>query len=112
MLPRAIVITPASAAVPLGLYVHHLSRAGQSASVREIDLVALPVRTNAVQGAALPPRPQSRPLPAAGFALVQRRFAPTYTLIRFRSAAPVIVRLSTLYVGGLDARPVAILYQP
>ncbi len=108
--PRAIVITPASASVPVGLYLGaEFTR--QPIPVKEIDVVALAQRSSTFSGAKPPPRPATHQPPAVGFTLVERRFTRTYTLFRFRSATPGVIPLPALYFNRLDSRPPAGLYQ-
>jgi mannosyltransferase len=107
--PRAIVVTPASASVPIGLYLGGFGR--RPIPVKEIDVVALAQRSGAFSGAKPPPRPATHPPPAVGFKLVERRVTPTYTLFRFRSATPGVIPLPALYFNRLDGRPPAGLYE-
>src|SRR5919201_1687111 len=109
-LPRAILVTPASASVPLGIYVGSFSPA--PCPVREVDLVAMAARSGTFASAKPPPRAApSRQPPAAGFRLVEQRYTRTYTLLRYRSATPALIPLPALYFNRLDARQPAGLYQ-
>jgi len=107
--PRAILVTPASASVPLRLYLGRT--VGQPIPVREVDEIALAVRDNTFSGAKIPPRPPNHPPPAPGFKLVEQRFTPTYTLLRYRSPTPGVIPPPALYFNRLDSRPPAAMYQ-
>jgi hypothetical protein len=107
--PRAIVVTPASSSVPIGLYIGGFQR--QSIPVKEVDIVAMAQRSSTFSGAKPPPRPATHQPPAPGFKLVERRFTPTYTLFRFRSDTPGELPLPALYFNKLDDRQPAGMYQ-
>ena len=106
---RAIVLTPSSTSVPLAVYMHGLG--GRQLPVKEVDLVALPRRSAVFSGAKPPPRAPNHPEFTPGMKLVEQRFPSTYTLIRFRSPAPVELSPAFLRSLRLDPRPVAVLYQ-
>jgi mannosyltransferase len=108
-LPRAIVLTPESATVPLGLYT--AAFLSQPIAVREVDLVALPIRSSVFSGAKPPPRYPNHPIFTTGMNLVEQRFTRSYTLIRFRSANPVLLQPNFLLSLRLDPRPAVVLYQ-
>ncbi|HEY2600682.1 MAG TPA: glycosyltransferase family 39 protein [Thermoleophilaceae bacterium] len=108
--PRALVVTPNASRVPLGLY----SKPGlgtRPIPVREVDLLALPIRSSVFSGAKPPPRAPNHPPPAPGMKLVEQRFTRRYTLIRFRSPTPVLLQPATLLALRLDPRVAAVLYQ-
>jgi mannosyltransferase len=107
--PRAILVTPASASVPLRLYLGRT--VGQPIPVREVDEIALAIRNSTFSGAKTPPRPPNHPPPAPGFKLVEQRFTRTYTLLRYRSSTPGVIPLPALYFNRLDSRPPAGMYQ-
>jgi mannosyltransferase len=108
--PRAILVTPASSSVPIGVYIGPFSRT--PLPVKEVDIVALAVRSGTFSGAKPPPRPApSRQPPAPGFHLVEQRLTSTYTLLRYRSATPAVIPLPALYFNRLDQRPPAGMYQ-
>jgi hypothetical protein len=110
--PRAIVITPAFAPTALGVYMKDLvipTFAGLS--VQEIDLAALPIRGAGLTSAAAPPRTVPASPPAPGMTLVERRFTKTYTLLRYRSPAPVGVSIAQLLTERLDPRVPSVAYQ-
>jgi mannosyltransferase len=108
-LPRAIVLTPGSSSVPLGLYTQPFLKTGEP--VREVDLVAMPIRNGVFSGAKPPPRVLNHPPFAAGMNLVEQKFTRSYSLIRFRSAKPQMLQSNFLQSLRLDSRPVVVLYQ-
>jgi hypothetical protein len=90
--PRALVVTPFTAPKPLAVYAPDLDvMPSAGASVREIDLVALPLRRRTQARPGAPPRPEDHPPPAPGFQLVEMRFEETFTLLRYTAPAPVAV---------------------
>ena len=109
--PRAIVLTPASASVPLRVYMAPFAQPGEPVVVREIDLAALPLRSNVFSGAKPPPRRPNYVLPVAGMKLVEQRFTKGYSLLRYRSATPVQIGPPALLFNRLDPRPAAVIYQ-
>jgi hypothetical protein len=85
--PRAVVVTPFTAPAPFAVYAPRLELMPDAgAAVREIDLVAMPLRRRTQSRPGAPPRPVDHPPPAPGFELVETRFAETYTLLRYTSA--------------------------
>jgi mannosyltransferase len=109
--PRAIVLTPVSASVPLRVYLSPFVQPGEPVLVREIDLAALPIRSGVFSGAKPPPRKPGYVLPVAGMKLVEQRFTKTYSLLRYRSAIPIQIGPPALLFNRLDARPAAVIYQ-
>jgi mannosyltransferase len=108
--PRAILVTPASASVPLDVYLGPFSKT--ICPVKEVDLAAMAVRSSTFSGAKPPPVPGAgRQPPAPGFRLVEQRTTRTYTLLRYRSPNAVLIPLPALYFNRLDARTPAGLYQ-
>jgi hypothetical protein len=108
--PRAILVTPASSALPISIYAGPYSKT--PFPVKEVDVVALAVRSSTFSGAKPPPRPApGRQPPAPGFRLVEQRLTPTYTLLRYRSPTPALIPLPALYFNRLDQRPPAGMYQ-
>jgi hypothetical protein len=107
--PRAIVLTPQSATVPLSLYAGPFVKG--PIPVREVDLVALPIRSGVFSGAKPPPRIPNHPEFTPGMKLVEQKFKPEYTLIRFRSDKPVLLKPDFLLSLRLDPRPANVLYQ-
>jgi mannosyltransferase len=108
---RAIVATPGEARVALRVYLDGELRrlpAG-GALVREIDVVGMPVRK---PGEPLrPPRPAPLAPPVAGFHRVEVRQGETFTLARFRSAAPLDVTPAPLAAVAIGKRPAAVLVE-
>jgi hypothetical protein len=107
--PRAIVLTPINATVPLGIYTKPFERS--VIPVREVDLVALPTRSSLFSGAKPPARYPNHPVFTPGMKLVETKFTDQYSLIRFRSDKPVLLQPSFLSSLRLDPRNVAVLYQ-
>jgi uncharacterized membrane protein len=108
--PRALVLTPVSATVPLRYYMQPFST--QPFPVKEIDLVALPQRSNVFSGARpvkLAPQPHQPPAP--GFRIVEQKQTPSYTLIRFRSDTPTTILPPALLFNRLDPRQANVIYQ-
>lgn len=90
--PRALVVTPARGSLPLGLYRPRLrTLTGPEATVSEIVVVALPPMSRTLGQASVPPRPPSPAPPDASFRMVERVEADSFTLVRYRTAAPVTV---------------------
>jgi hypothetical protein len=86
---RAIVVSPINGSIPLGLYLHGLTKLPPAgAQVSEIDAVAVAQRV-AGQTRSAPPVPPATPPP--GFREVARHQGPTYTVVRYRAAAPVAI---------------------
>ena len=102
--PRMIV-TSAGSFVALQYYLPQLRPATPpSFTTAEIDYLTLPVRLPG--GPARPPRPANPVAPAAGFQLVGRTEAETFTVLRWRAPAPSpqVVAPSP----GLDGKPAAL----
>jgi mannosyltransferase len=109
--PRAIVVTPASASVPLRVYMQPFAQPGEPVMVREIDLAALPIRNSVLSGAKPPPRKPNYVLPVPGMRLVEQRFTKKYSLLRYRSAKPIEIGPPALLFNRLDPRSAAVIYQ-
>jgi mannosyltransferase len=108
--PRALVITPVSATVPLQYYMQPFVTT--PFPVKEVDLVALPQRSSTFSGARpvkLPAQPH--PPPAPGFHIVEQKQTPSYTLIRFRSDKPTTILPPALLFNRLDPREANVVYQ-
>lgn len=102
--PRMIV-TSAGSFVALQYYLPQLRPATPPAfTTAEIDYLTLPVRLPG--GPARPPRPANPVAPAAGFVLVGRTEAETFTVLRWRAPepSPQVVAPSP----GLDGKPAAL----
>jgi mannosyltransferase len=106
--PRAIIVTPASGAVPMLHYLHRGRQApATGVDVKEIVFVGLATRLPGE--APKPPRPAT--VGAAGFTEVRRKEGETYTVVVEKSPVGTHV---TPQVGAssLDGRPAVTLYQP
>jgi hypothetical protein len=106
--PRAVIVTPASGAVPM---LHYLrgGRPSPAAGVDVKELVFVGLATRLPGEAPKPPRPAT--VGAAGFTEVRRKEGDTYTVVVETSPAGTHV---TPQVGAssLDGRPAVTLYQP
>ncbi|MDX6646593.1 MAG: mannosyltransferase [Miltoncostaeaceae bacterium] len=111
--PRAVVVSPSTAAVPLGYYAPQLeAMPGAGTAVREIDLVSMPLRRITQSRPGPPPRPADQPPPAPGFELVEKRFGTTFTLLRYTAPAPVPVNPAGLVAMHVDtSRPAAVFVE-
>jgi mannosyltransferase len=101
--PRAIVVYPATGAVPIAVYqpaLHPLPAAG--ASVREVDLVTVAGKDQA-GGAPRLPQPSGDRLTIPGFGPAQRIATRTYLILRFRAPRPVPVVPSALLAPSLGS---------
>jgi len=108
--PRALVITPVSATVPLQYYMQPFRTS--PFPVKEIDLVALPQRSSLFSGARpVKLAPQPHQPPAGGFRIVEQKQTPSYTLIRFRSDTPTTILPPALLFNRLDPRQANVVYQ-
>ncbi|HWF75438.1 MAG TPA: glycosyltransferase family 39 protein [Solirubrobacteraceae bacterium] len=105
--PRAIVVTPGSGLIALGVYQPGLRRLGQ-ARVGEIDVVAIPGQVLG-GGIGAPPRPRTPAPPAPGFRLTRTVYGKTYTVLRFTAPQPVPVTAAGLAPAALLPGPVAVL---
>jgi hypothetical protein len=93
--PKAIVVSPGSGLIPLQVYLPRLRTLSGAAAVRELDVIAVGAQVTG-GGIGTPPR-LSAPLPVpAGFRLVRAVAASTYTVLRYRAAAPVTVTPASL----------------
>jgi mannosyltransferase len=82
---RVVVISPASDRGPFEVYFGDALPLKAPEPVPEVVVAALATKGGFEAEVPSPPRPDGfRPL--AGFRLVERRLAPTYTLLRFRAA--------------------------
>ena len=75
---------------------------GEGLAVREVDLVALPLRARTQSRPGDPPRPEHHDAPAPGFELAETRYEETFTLLRFVAPAPVPVSPEGLVSAHLD----------
>jgi 4-amino-4-deoxy-L-arabinose transferase-like glycosyltransferase len=105
--PRAIVVTPASGARPLLLYLPGVQRVPPAGvDVKELDFVGMAPRLPGE--AAQPPRPPT--VGAFLFKEFARKQAATYTVVRERSPVPSHIT-ATVGASSLDGRPAVVLYQ-
>jgi mannosyltransferase len=85
---RAIVITPINGKLPLRLYVPRATAFPPAGTpIGEIDAVAVS-RREAGADRVPPPVPRVRPLP--GFREESRHMGRTFTVVKYRAAAPVL----------------------
>jgi mannosyltransferase len=106
--PRAVIVTPASGAVPM---LHYLQGGSPTPAagidVKELVFVGLAARLPGE--APKPPRPAS--VGAAGFTEVRRKQGDTYTVVL--ETSPVGTHITpTVGASSLDGRPAVTLYQP
>jgi mannosyltransferase len=107
---RALVVTPGSGLTPLQAYLPRLGPFVAPAAVREIDVIAIPEQVTGA-GIGIPPR-AAGPLPVPpGFRLVRTVDARTYTVLVYRSPAPVVVTPQSLAGAHLGATSFAPLLQ-
>ena len=92
--PRALVVPSVAGEVAFGRYLQGLVRMPVSgAAVAEVDLVT--PRSSKLGGAAVA-RPAAPPVLPPPFRLVERRYAQTYTLVRYRASRPARVAPAAL----------------
>ena len=98
--PRAVVLSPASGALPLALYARlHVQPVGRPVVTREIDVIRL---------ARDLPHPTTAPAPA-GFTYCQAVPTPEFLLMRFCASAAEVVPYASLQ--GLELAPDAQVLQ-
>jgi mannosyltransferase len=106
--PRAVVVTPASGAMPM---LHYLSGGvptpAAGVDVKELVFVGLAARLPGE--ASAPPRPPA--VGAAGFTETRRKQADTYTVVVETSPTGTHIT-PTVGASSLDGRPAKTLYQP
>jgi hypothetical protein len=101
--PRAVVVTPFSAAQTFAVYAPELELfPAIGAPVRQVDMVALPQRARTQAEPGPSPRPAEHPPPAPGFTLTEERFEETFTLLRYTAAEPVTVTPEALIAAHVD----------
>jgi mannosyltransferase len=93
--PRAIVLSPASGAIPLAIYQPGLTPVHGPTTISELDIVAGP-NNRAGQRIGAPPHPGPRLKVPPGFTFYDSTLASTYAVIRYRAAKPQTVRLRQL----------------
>ena len=105
-----MVVSPGSGLIPLQAYLPRLSSLVAPVAVRELDVVAIPEQVTG-SGIGIPPRPAG-PLPVpAGFRLARTVATRTYTVLVFRSPAPVLVTPQSLAADHLGTTTFAPLVQ-
>jgi hypothetical protein len=112
---RGLVVTPRFGDTPLSLYTRRILPFPSTAvPLREIDVIGVAERR--AGQTPEPPRPSQPPVAPAGYELVQRRYADTFTLLRYRAPPPNLpvvfwwqLRPMKLTTGDAD---VAILAPP
>jgi mannosyltransferase len=108
---RAIVITPASGALPFRLYrPDAVVMPPQGVPVQQVALVSRPKRASGRVHPPAPPRPANPGVP--GFAPLRRDYAPTYSLVVVRAGGPL--GITPAGIGNyrlLRDRPAAVLMQ-
>jgi hypothetical protein len=106
------VVTPLRGERVLPIYLRGARLLGSGrVAVAEIDVVGLPPPYRRVGETPQPPRPAS-PAPPPGFALVQRREAHTFTLLRYRAASPTEIGAAAMERLAFDPAPPSLLVQP
>jgi 4-amino-4-deoxy-L-arabinose transferase-like glycosyltransferase len=107
---RALVVTPGSGLTALQAYLPRLGPLTAPVAVRQIDVIAIPQQVTGA-GIGIPPRPAA-PLPVpAGFRLTRAVAARTYSVLVYRSPAPVLVTPQSLAADHLGATGYAPLLQ-
>ncbi len=110
--PRAIVVTPYLGRALWSPYLPGLVEPGPAPSrVQEIAVVGLATEGGFSGGAVRPPVPAVPPEAPPGFALVESERTGTYTLFRYRSAAPRPAPTDVLAAMRLADDPASILIQ-
>jgi uncharacterized membrane protein len=100
---RVVVPTPDAGALVLRVYVPGAERSHRASfTVSEVDVIGLPPAFRQIGETPRPPRPPSPPAPP-GFALVERRDAATFTLLRYRASRPTSVSRAEL--SALELSP-------
>jgi hypothetical protein len=86
---RALVMTPGKDPGPFSVYLSSARPLPASgAHVAEVDVAAVATQGTFSSGHAKPPRPGARLVSPAGFRLVERRTAESFTLLRFATRHP------------------------
>ena len=106
--PRAVIVTPASGAVPMLYYLQGgTTTPAAGVDVKGLAFVGLAQRLPGE--AAKPPRPPT--VGAAGFTETRRKEADTYTVVIEKSPTGTHIT-PTVGASSLDGRPAITLYQP
>ena len=108
---RAVVVTPLRGERVLPIYLRGARiLSSRRVAVAEIDVVGLPPPYRRIGETPRPPRPAS-PAPPPGFALVQRREAHTFTLLRYRAARATEIGAAAMERLAFDPTPPSLLVQ-
>jgi hypothetical protein len=97
--PRALVVPAVAGEIAMGQYLPGLSR--MPAGGARVDEVAMVTPRSAKLAGASVARPRVAPVLPAPFRLVERRYAQTYTMVRYRAPRPVRVRPPPLQRAAL-----------
>ena len=108
--PRVMVVSPGSGLLPLQIYQPGLRSLTGATSVSELDVVAIPPQLTG-SGIGSPPRPGAPLAVPSGFELYQASYGSTFTVLRYRAAAPVRVAASGLIGLSLEPGTLAVLSQ-
>jgi hypothetical protein len=92
--PRALVVPAVAGEIAMEEYLSGLSR--MPASGAEVDEVAFVTPRSSRLGGPSRARPRIAPVLPRPFRLVERRYADTYTLVRYRSPRPAVVKPDVL----------------
>ncbi|MEA2432504.1 MAG: mannosyltransferase [Thermoleophilaceae bacterium] len=106
---RAIVISPVNGNIPLRLYLPRAGKLTGVAQVGEIDAVAIaPHEAGGTRKA--PPVPRTAPLP--GFHEESRHMGRTFTVVKYRAAAPIPITQTLIAHLALEPGTPDFLVQP
>jgi uncharacterized membrane protein len=109
---RAIVVSPGSGPLPLGLYQDGLRpMPARGAAVSEVDVVAIPRRSRSGGGAQAPPPGLTPPFLPPGWFPEGARRTRTYTIVRYGAPRPEPLTPSALAAGALWPGDAAVLLQ-
>lgn len=108
---RAIVVSPGSGLIPLGVYQPALHPLGGTATVSELDLVAIPGQLTG-GGVGTPPRLPAGAVAPPGFRLAARDDAQTFTALRYLATRPVPVSAARAGAFHLGRGSYLVLAQP
>jgi mannosyltransferase len=106
---RAIVITPVNGNIPLRLYLPRAYKLRGTAQIGEIDAVAIaPHKSGGTRDA--PAVPRTAPLP--GFHEESRHMGRTFTVVKYRAAAPIPITQTLIAHLALEPGTPDFLVQP
>ncbi|HEX4110098.1 MAG TPA: glycosyltransferase family 39 protein [Solirubrobacteraceae bacterium] len=98
--PRVIVVSPGQGYYPVRYYLPRARLMGPPTAVSEIDLVGIAIRPSS--GVAPDPPPVPSAAPPAGFQQVAVIRDRMYTVVRYRSAAPVSESIAAVQTRALS----------